>query len=69
MAGRLYLDPSDVAYTLSEHLAVDLHDEEIPEQVWKELRDILDPHGERTDIDTWFPCPHTGRTDGGLIIG
>ena len=42
------LQPDDVQHVLSEHLGLDLHDEVIPAAVCVEVRDILDPNGERT---------------------
>lgn len=42
------LQPDDVQHVLAEYLGVDLHDEEIPAVVCAEVRDVLDPMGERT---------------------
>lgn len=42
------LQPDDVQHVLAEYLGVDLHDEEIPAAVCAEVRDVLDPVGERT---------------------
>jgi len=42
------LQPDDVQWLLSEHLGLDLHDEVIPAAVCVEIRDVLDPNGERT---------------------
>jgi len=42
------LQPDDIQYLLAEHLGVDLHDEVIPVEWCVELRDILNPFGERT---------------------
>jgi hypothetical protein len=42
------LQPDDVEYVVSEYLGLDVHDEVLPAAVCVEVRDILDPVGERT---------------------
>lgn len=42
------LQPDDVKVLLSEYLGVDLHDDVIPAEWCVEVRDVLDPVGERT---------------------
>jgi hypothetical protein len=42
------LQPDDVRHVVVEHLGLDLHDEIIPAAVCVEVRDVLNPNGERT---------------------
>jgi hypothetical protein len=42
------LQDDDVQHVVVEYLGLDLHDEVIPAAVCAEVRDILDPVGERT---------------------
>lgn len=43
-----FLQPDDVKVLVSEHLGLDVHDEVLPVAVCVEVRDVLDPVGERT---------------------
>jgi hypothetical protein len=43
-----FLQPDDVRAAVVEYLGLDLHDEVLPAAVCVEVRDILDPVGERT---------------------
>lgn len=42
------LRPDDVQVCISELLGLDLHYDEIPAELAAEVRDMLDPHGERS---------------------
>jgi hypothetical protein len=43
-----FLQPDDVVATVVEHLGLDVHDDVLPPAVCVEVRDILNPNGERT---------------------
>lgn len=42
------LQPDDIQETITGYLGLDLHDDVIPAGVCAEIRDVLDPVGERT---------------------
>jgi hypothetical protein len=42
------LQPDDVEHVVVEYLGLDLHDETIPAAVCVEVREVLNPNGERT---------------------
>lgn len=49
------LQDDDVRAIVAEHLGLDLHDEEIPDHIAAEVRDILDHWGERTVPELYWP--------------
>ncbi|MEU7814096.1 hypothetical protein [Pseudonocardia sp. NPDC049154] len=57
VADWIGVDRADVAWTISEYLALDLHEDDIPYPLVGELRSVLEPHGERTDLDRYWPIP------------
>lgn len=56
-------DPADVACIISEHLCIDLHDDDIPQWLVDEVRDILNPAGCRTSPHLYMPAPLGGEDD------
>lgn len=52
------LQPDDVRHVVVEYLGLDLHDEVIPPAVCVEVRDILDPVGERTAPASFYWYGH-----------
>ena len=43
-----FLQPDDVRATIVDHLGLDLHDDVVPAAVCVEVREVLNPNGERT---------------------
>lgn len=48
LADAVIVDEADVRCLISDHLAVDLHDDEIPPDVAQAVHDVLNPYCERT---------------------
>lgn len=47
-ADRLCVDESDIRYVIADYLAIDLHDDVLPDEVVDEVDDILNPGSVRT---------------------
>jgi len=43
-----FLQDDDVRTVIVDHLGLDLHDEMVPAPVCVQVREVLDPNGERT---------------------
>lgn len=63
IADVLGLDPADVAYVISEYLAIDLHEDELPKPLIGELHDVLNPGSERTVPELYGLAALDWRTD------
>ena len=60
-----FLQPDDVRTTIEDHLGLDLHDEEVPAAVCVQVREVLDPNGERTAPAPLYWTGHERSFEGG----